>query len=103
MSKKIVLDKDQKENFTQFLALCDKYKSSWFWSDNGNAYTRNHIENRDYLDYSTTVNGVHYSVYFSVSLSRKNANVNKQVYKDGVKTTARVIRTLVEKDTGKAA
>lgn len=103
MKKDIVLNEEQKENFNRFLFLCDKYKSSWFWSDNGNASRRNYIQNRDYLNYETEVNGVTYSVYFSISLSRKNVYVTKQVLKNGEKTTARVIRTLVEKDTGTAA
>lgn len=103
MKKDIVLNEEQKENFNRFLFLCDKYKNSWFWGDNGNVSRRNYIENRDYLNYETEVNGVTYSVYFSVSLSRKNVYVTKQVLKNGEKTTARVIRTLVEKDIGTAA
>ena len=103
MKKDIVLNEEQKENFNRFLFLCDKYKNSWFWGGNGNVSRRNYIENRDYLNYETEVNGVTYSVYFSVSLSRKNVYVTKQVLKNGEKTTARVIRTLVEKDIGTAA
>lgn len=103
MKKDIVLNEEQKENFNRFLFLCDKYKNSWFWGDNGNVSRRNYIENCDYLNYETEVNGVTYSVYFSVSLSRKNVYVTKQVLKNGEKTTARVIRTLVEKDIGTAA
>lgn len=103
MKKDIILNEEQKENFNRFLFLCDKYKNSWFWGDNGNASRRNYIENRDYLNYETEVNGVTYSVYFSVSLSRKNVYVTKEVLKNGEKTTARVIRTLVEKDIGTAA
>lgn len=103
MDKKIVLTTEQREQFTRFLALCDKYKNSWFWGDNGNASRRNYIERRDYLSYETEVNGITFSVYFSVSMSRKNVYVTKEVCKNGQRTTARVIRTLVDKDAANAA
>ena len=97
MKKEIILSEEQKENFGRFLELSDKYKSSYFWGDNGNANRRNHIENRDYINYDTVVDGVEYSVYFSVSLSRNNVYVTKTVTRAGEKTTARVIRTLLDK------
>lgn len=103
MKKNIVLTTEQRAQFTRFLALCDKYKNSWFWGDNGNAGRRNYIADRDYLNYETEVNGVTYSVYFSVSMSRKNVYVTKEVCKNGEKTTARVIRTLVAKDAANVA
>jgi len=93
----IVLTQEQKENFQRFLDLGDRYRYSYFWGDNGNGSRRNYIEKRDYLSYKTTVNGADYEIYFSVSMSRKNVYVTKYVYKNGVKTTSRVIRTLMDK------
>ena len=97
MKKEIILSEEQKENFGRFLELSDKYKSSYFWGDNGNAARRNYIENRDYINYDTVVDGVEYSVYFSVSLSRNSVYVTKTVTRAGEKTTARVIKTLLDK------
>ena len=97
MKKEIILSEEQKENFGRFLELSDKYKSSYFWGDNGNANRRNYIENRDYINYDTVVDGVEYSVYFSVRLSRSNVYVTKTVTRAGEKTTARVIKTLLDK------
>lgn len=97
MKKEIILSDEQKANFWRFLELSDKYKSSYFWGDNGNAARRSYIENRDYINYDTVVDGVEYSVYFSVSLSRNNVYVTKTVTRAGEKTTARVIRTLMDK------
>ena len=98
MKKEIILNEDQRANFNRFLSLCDKYQNAWFWSDNGNANRRAYIEKRDYIQYETEVNGVTYSVHFSVTMSRKNVYVNKQVTRNGEKTTVRVIQTLLEKD-----
>lgn len=97
MKKEIILSEEQKANFGRFLELSDKYKSSYFWGDNGNAARRNYIANRDYINYDTVVDGVEYSVYFSVSLSRNSVYVTKTVTRAGEKTTARVIRTLLDK------
>ena len=97
MKKEIILSEEQKANFGRFLELSEKYKSSYFWGDNGNAARRNYIANRDYINYDTVVDGVEYSVYFSVSLSRNNVYVTKTVTRAGEKTTARVIRTLLDK------
>lgn len=97
MKKEIILSEEQKANFGRFLELSEKYKSSYFWGDNGNANRRNHIENRDYINYDTVVDGVEYSLYFSVSLSRNNVYVTKVVMRGGEKTTARVIKTLLDK------
>ena len=36
----IRLSSEQRENFERFMALSDKYKSSWFWGDNGNRYCK---------------------------------------------------------------
>lgn len=95
--KKIILSEEQKQNFGRFLELSDKYKNSYFWGDNGNASKRSYIENRDYINYDTVVDGVEYSVYFSVRLSRNSVYVTKTVTRAGEKTTARVIRTLMDK------
>lgn len=97
MKKEIILSEEQKANFGRFLELSDKYKSSYFWGDNGNAARRNYIANRDYINYDTVVDGVEYSVYFSVSLSRNSVYVTKTVTRAGEKTTARVIKTLLDK------
>ena len=97
MKKEIILSEEQKANFGRFLELSGKYKSSYFWGDNGTAARRNYIENRDYINYDTVVDGVEYSVYFSVSLSRNNVYVTKTVTRAGEKTTARVIKTLLDK------
>lgn len=94
----IILTQDQKTNFQRFLELCDRYKNSFLWGDNGNVRRRNYIEKRDCLDYGTVVNGVEYNVSFSVSMSRSHVYVTKYVYRGGKRTTARVIRTLLEKD-----
>lgn len=99
----IKLTKEQRAGFEHFMALCDKYKNSWFWGDNGNASRRNFIEKRDCMTFETVVNGTTYYVSFSVSLSRTNVYVQKYVTKDGKQTTARVIRTLLEKDTSNVA
>ena len=94
----IRLSSEQRENFERFMALSDKYKNSWFWGDNGNANCRAYKERRDSMSYETVVNGIAYSVDFSVSMSRNNVYVNKVVTKNGVKTNSRVIRTLLAKD-----
>lgn len=101
MKNNIILTQEQRENFERFMELSDKYKNSWFWGDNGNASRRHYIEDRDYLSYETVVNDIPYSVYFSVSMSRKNVYVTKQVFKGDKQTTARVIRTLLKKDLSK--
>lgn len=93
----IILTEEQRTNFSKFLWLCDRYKNSYFWRDNGNSDRRNYIKERDYLDYQTAVNGVEYNIHFAVYMSRKNVHVHKYVYRDGISTTARVIRTLLEK------
>ena len=94
----IRLSSEQRENLERFMALLDKYKNCWFWGDNGNRYCRASKERRDNISYETVVNGDTYSVDFSVSMSRNNVYVNKNVVKNGVKTNARVIRTLLDKD-----
>ena len=94
----IRLSSEQRENLERFMALSDKYKNCWFWGDNGNRYCRASKERRDNISYETVVNGDTYSVDFSVSMSRNNVYVNKNVVKNGVKTNARVIRTLLDKD-----
>lgn len=96
--KEIRLSSEQRENFERFMDLSDRYKNSWFWSDNGNCSCRAYKERRDKIDYETVVNGDTYSVYFSVSMSRRNVYVTKVVTKNGIKTNARVIRTLLSKD-----
>lgn len=98
----IRLSPEQRENFERFVALSEKYKSSWFWGDNGNRYCRASKERRDNISYETVVNGDTYSVDFSVSMSRNHVYVNKVVTKNGVKTNVRVIRTLLDKDTNVA-
>ena len=103
MSKQIVLTDEQRDNFNKFLDLCDRYKNSWFWGNNGNARLRRYKEKKDFLEYETEVNGVVYSVHFSVQLSCRNVYVTKIVKRGGEVTTARVIRTLVEKDIGGVA
>lgn len=105
MSKnlEIKLTQEQRSNFEAFLALCDRYRYCWFWGDNGNASVRRYKEKRDYIKYETEVNGVAYSVLFFVNLSRYNTYVTKIVKRGGKVTTARVIRTLVEKDIGGVA
>lgn len=99
----IKLTTEQRAEFERFMDLCDRYKNSWFWGDNGNASRRSYIEKRDCMDFETVVNGTTYYVSFSVSLSRQNVYVKKYVTKDGKQTTARVIRTLLEKDINNAA
>ena len=99
----IKLTQEQRAGFEKFMALCDRYKNSWFWGDNGNASRRNYIEKRDCMDFETVVNGITYFVSFSVSLSRTNVYVQKYVTKDGKQTTARVIRTLLENDISEVA
>ena len=80
----------RRENFERFMALSEKYKSSWFWGDNGNASCRAYKERRDSMSYETVVNGDAYSVDFSVSMSRNHVYVNKVVTKNGVKTNSHV-------------
>lgn len=99
MKKDIVLSVEQREAFERFLSLCDYYANSYFWTVDGNASRRRYIEERDSISYITTVNGIEYEVDFSVRLSCKNYYIHKSVYKAGTKTNARVIRTLLEKDT----
>lgn len=91
----IILTKEQRENFEHFLNLCDYYKNCYFWNGKD---SRIH-EQDDFIMYHTTVNGIKYSIYFFVSTSRKYVYIDKCVKRDGEKTTARVIRTLLEKDT----
>lgn len=99
MKKDIVLSVEQRENFERFLRLCDYYANSYFWTVKGNAAKRRYLEERDSMVYSTSVNGIEYEVDFSLEISCKNFYVHKSVYKAGVKTNSRVIRTLLEKDT----
>lgn len=96
-NERINLTPEDKMNFENFLDLCERYKYSYFWNDNGNASQRSYIENRDFMHYKTEINGVTYEIHFEVELSRKNVYVTKEVYKQGVKTTARVISTLLRK------
>lgn len=103
MKKEIRLNQEQRQAFEHFMYLGEKYKNSYFWSDNGNASRRNYIINRDYLEYETVVNEDTYYICFSLDMSRKNVYVHKQVIKNGCDTTARVIRTLLDKDLNKIA
>ena len=48
----IRLSPEQRENFERFMALSEKYKSSWFWGDNGNRYCRASKERRDNLGHN---------------------------------------------------
>lgn len=93
----IILTEEQRTKFEVFLWLCKYYRNSYFWGNMGNAYHRRRIEKNDYLDYQTEVNGVEYDIHFSVSLSCRHVYVTKYIYRDGIKTNARVIRTLLEK------
>ncbi|NCC15345.1 MAG: hypothetical protein EOM28_03190 [Clostridia bacterium] len=99
MKKIIVLSVEQRENFERFLGLCDYYANSYFWTVKGNAAKRRYLEERDSMSYTTMVDGIEYEVDFSVEISCKNYYVYKSVYRDGTKTNAKVIRTLLEKDT----
>lgn len=98
--KEITLTPEQRENFERFLELSDRYKNSWFWNYKPAGWRR-YCEKKDCISYTTTVNGIEYSVDFSIYWSCRYVYVDKSVWRDGVKTTARVIRTLLEKDQGK--
>ena len=93
----IILTEEQRTKFEVFLELCKYYKNSYLWGGVGDARRRKNMRRNHYLDYQTEVNGVEYDIHFSVGLSCRHVYVTKYVYRDGIKTNARVIRTLLEK------
>lgn len=103
MKKEIRLNPEQRQAFERFMYLGEKYKNSYFWNDNGNASRRNYIINRDFIEYETVVGEDTIYIRFSLDMSRKNVYVNKTVLKNGYTTTARVIRTLLDKDLNRVA
>lgn len=73
------------EAIKQYLAQCEKYRNSYFWSGFGNQQQRTRKENQEKFSYS----GDGIELDFSISLSRNNCYVSKSVVIDGKQTTAR--------------
>lgn len=75
-----------------FLAQCEKYKNSYFWSGFGNQQQRTRKEKQERFNYS----GDGIELDFSISLSRNNCYVTKNIVIDGKKTTARSLAKFIK-------
>lgn len=99
----IRLTPEVRERVEEFISRCEYYKNSYFWAPPLSASTRRYREQKDSIEeFEFKVNEDTYSIEFEVRMSCKNVYAKSHIYKNGVKTTLTVIKTLLKKDKGLA-
>jgi len=88
-----------KDKITKFIDLAEKYAKSYFWSASTSpASARRSQETRDtFGDFNFRYENDVYELSASLSISCKNYYYTKSIYKNGVKTNMRVLRTILKK------
>lgn len=100
-NKEIRLTTEVREKLEEFVKRCEYYKNSYFWTPPLSASQRRYREEKDSIEfYKFKVNEDEYSIEFNVSMSCKNVYAKSHIYKNEVKTTLTVIKTLLKKDKG---
>ena len=101
--KEIRLTTEVREKLEEFVTRCEYYKNSYFWTPPLSANQRRYREEKDSIElFEFKVNDDEYSIEFNVSMSCKNVYAKSHIYKNEVKTTLTVIKTLLKKDKGLA-
>lgn len=101
--KEIRLTAEVREKLEEFVKRCEYYKNSYFWTPPLSASQRRYREEKDNIElFKFSVNEDEYSIEFDVRMSCKNVYAKSFIYKNGVKTTLTVIKTLLKKDKGLA-
>lgn len=102
-NREIRLIPEVREKLEEFVGRCEYYKNSYFWTPPIRASERRYKEEKDNIEeFEFKVNEDTYSIQFEVSMSCKNVYAKSYIYKNEVKTTLTVIKTLLKKDKGLA-
>lgn len=104
-SKKVILTDEQRKMFEFYLYRV--YNTRYNTPIKDTNLNKVWKEQND-INYTTTINGIEYRVYFSTFYNseyhtkkyQRERLVYKPIWRDGVETSVRVIKTLMRKDQG---
>lgn len=86
-----------KENVENFMSLNEKYKYSYFWSNNGNAASRARQSKKDSFEFELAIEQLQFSISleFYVRMSCMNVYITKNIYINKRLTTSRSFEKLL--------